>query len=199
MFNRNWVIVLLCAVMASCANTSVISHWQDADNKNTYKLPMIIGVSDSQQTRQLYEKHFVSELKKNQVTAIPSYTLIDSKHIITRDIVVNAIKDTEIDAVLVSYLVSAETEVVDRNDSPFNTGYSGSADNNQISATIIANRGRSRDEEVFILKNDLFDVRKKALIWSVQTKTVAPESIDEVITDVVELLIKEMNADGIFK
>jgi len=198
MFNKNWLAVLLCAVLASCANTNVISHWQDAENKITYKHPMIIGVSDSQQTRRLYEKYFVSQLKKHHVDAIPSYTLIDSKHIITRDIVLNAIKDTDIDAVLVSYLVSAESEVVDRNDSPFNTGYSGSADDNQISATIISNRGRSNDKEVFVLKNDLFDVRKKALIWSVQTKTVAPESIDKVITDVVELLIKEMSADGVF-
>ena len=159
---------------------------------------MIIGVSDSQQTRRIYENHFVSELKKKNIDAVASYTLINSKQIINRDTVVAAIQGTEIDAVLVSYLVSADEEVRHQN-SPLNTSYSGSVENNQISATIVSTRGRSRTGEVFVLKNDVYDAASKELVWSAYTKTVAPESIDEVVTDVTELLIDKLIDDEILK
>ena len=159
---------------------------------------MIIAISDSQQTRQIYEKYFVEELKKNEIRSTPSYKLINSKQEISREVVIEAIEDTDIDAVLVTYLVSAETEFKERL-SPLNTGYSADVDSNQISATIVSNRGQSREEEIFVLKNDIYDAKNKKLVWSVLTKTVGPESVDEVVTDVTALLIKQMFDDGLLK
>jgi len=195
---KNIIILLLSVLTASCANTSLIDSWKKTEHAGFIKHPMIIGVSDSQQTRQIYEKHFVAELKKKNITATASYTLINSKQKIDRETVVEAIRDTEIDAVLVTYLVSADSTLKHR-DSPIGNTYSGSADNNQISATIISNRGRSRSEEVVVLKNDVYDVRSKSLVWSAQTKAVGPESIDEVVTDVTQLLIDAMFSDNLLK
>ena len=195
---KNVVVTLMCLVVASCANTRLKETWMLEDHKKTYHQPMIIGISDSQQTRRIYENHFVSELKKKNIDAVASYTLINSKQIINRDTVVAAIQGTEIDAVLVSYLVSADEEVRHQN-SPLNTSYSGSVENNQISATIVSTRGRSRTGEVFVLKNDVYDAASKELVWSAYTKTVAPESIDEVVTDVTELLIDKLFDDEILK
>lgn len=195
---KNVVVTLMCLVVASCANTSLKETWMLEDHKKTYHQPMIIGISDSQQTRRIYENHFVSELKKMNIDAVASYTLINSKQIINRDTVVAAIQGTEIDAVLVSYLVSADEEVRHQN-SPLNTSYSGNVENNQISETIVSTRGRSRTGEVFVLKNDVYDAASKQLVWSAYTKTVAPESIDEVVTDVTELLIDKLFDDEILK
>lgn len=203
MFNKsskvkNVVVTLMCLVVASCANTRLKETWMLEDHKKTYHQPMIIGISDSQQTRRIYENHFVSELKKKNIDAVPSYTLISSKQVINRETVVAAIKDTDIDAVLVSYLVSADEEIRHQN-SPLNMSYSGSVESSQISATIVTTRGRSRTGEVFVLKNDIYDAESNELVWSAYTKTVAPESIDEVVTDVTELLIGELFADELLK
>lgn len=199
---KNLVVLSILAVMAvaisSCANTSMIESWKDAEVARSYKHPMIIGISDSQQTRRIYEKYFVAELKKKKISATPSYELINSKQKMNRETVVAAIKGTEIDAVLVSYLISADVEIKHR-DSPLGATYSGSAEGSQISATIVSSRGRSRSEEVFVLKTDLYDVQSKTMVWSVQSKTVGPESIDEVVTDVTALLIERMFSDGIIK
>jgi hypothetical protein len=193
------IIMLVMAVaIASCSNTSLIENWKETEAGRVYKHLMIIGVSDSQQTRQLYEKYFVAELKKRKITATPSYQLISSKQEINRETVVAAIQGTEIDAVLVSYLVTADSEIKHR-DSPLGASYSGTAEGSEISATIVTNRGRSSSEEVFVLKNDLYDAQSKTLVWSVQTRTVAPESIDEVITEVTALLIDRMFSDGVLK
>ena len=80
---KNFIVILFLLVMgiviASCSSTSLIQSWQETEPGHAYKHIMIIGISDSQQTRQLYEKHFVAELKKRNVIATPSYKLISSK------------------------------------------------------------------------------------------------------------------------
>ena len=199
---KNFIVILFLLVMgtviASCSSTSVMHSWKEAETGHVYKHLMIIGITDSQQTRQMYEKHFAAELKKRNVTATPSYELISSKQKMNRETVVAAIQDTEIDAVLVTYLVSADAEITHR-DSPLGASYSGTAEGSQISATIVTNRGRSRTEEVFVLKNDIYDAKSKTLVWSVRTRTVGPESVDEVVTEVTELLIDRMFSDGIVK
>jgi len=195
----NYFIILVLGLMiASCSNTKVIQDWTAEGHDKTYQHPLVIGISDSQQTRQIFEKYFVSELAKNNVTATPSYTLISSKQKMNRETVMKAIEGTEIDSVIVTYLVSSETEVM-YHESPLSQGYSGDPDSTKVSATLVSTRGRTSSAEIITLKNDLYDVETKTLIWTAQTRTVAPESIDEVVTDVTSLLVDQLLSDGILK
>ncbi|VAW52757.1 hypothetical protein MNBD_GAMMA05-546 [hydrothermal vent metagenome] len=195
-FNGKSVVTLFaCLVIVSCASTKMTDSWVDEREDKVFKHPMIIAISDSQQTRQIYEKHFVSELKKKDIVSTASYTLISSKQKLNREAVVNAIKGSEIDSVLVTYLVLADSKIK-VHESPVNMGYSGNVDELKISDTLISSRGRSNTTEVVGLKNDLYDVASKKIVWSVQTKTVGPESIDQVVTEVTELLINQMFSDG---
>ncbi len=191
-------VLFLCAVIASCASTSLTQSWKQPELEHTYKHPMIIGISDSQQTRRIYENYFVAGLKNRNITATPSHTLINSKQKINRETVVKAIQGTEIDSVLVTYLVAADSEMR-HHDSPLNTGYSGSAETHMVSDTLVTTRGRSSSTEVIGLKNDLYSVESKSLVWSAQTKTVAPDSIDHAIIEVTELLIDELLSDNVLK
>ena len=191
--------LLLSVFLTACASTSLVESWKQPDVSRSFKHPMIIGISDSQQTRRIYENYFAAQLNKKNISATPSYTLIGSKQAINRDTVLNAIQGTDIDSVLVTYLVSADS-VVTHYDSPLNpTSYSGSPDDNMISATLISSRGRSSSSEVVGLKNDFYDAQSKAMIWSAQTRTVAPDSIDSAITEVTKLLIKQLFNDNILK
>ncbi len=189
-------ILFLSLLFVSCANTSITQSWLEKEQAKTYKHPMILAITDSQQTRRIFEKHLVSGLKENNITATPSYTLLNSKQKIDREAVLNAIKGTEIDSVLVTYLISADSEMKYHN-SPISMGYSGNVENTMISDTLVATRGRYSSTEIIILKNDLYDAQSKTVVWSVQTKTVAPHSIDEVVTDVTELLIGQLLDDNI--
>ncbi|MDT8281757.1 MAG: hypothetical protein RQ982_02970 [Gammaproteobacteria bacterium] len=191
---------MISVLAASCTGTHLVDSWVEPGHAKPYKYPMIIGVSDSQQTRQLFEKYFVAQLKKKNISATPSFILIDSKQKMNRETVVKALADTDIpiDSVIATYLVAAETEVK-HHDSPLANTYADSADDIRISATIVSTRGRTSDTEIFFLKTDLYDAQSKTIVWSAQTKTVAPESIDEVIENVVVLLIDKMMSDGILK
>jgi len=193
-----FIVLLFGLLTTACSNTKVIDDWVDDGLEKTYHRPMIIGVSDSQQTRQVYEKHFVSELAKRNIEATPSYMLISSKQKMNRDTVIDVVKGTEIDSVIITYLVSSETEVM-HHESPLSQGYSGDPESTLLSSTLIASRYRTSNTEIITLKNDLYDVETKSLRWSAQTRTVAPESIDEVVTDVTELLVNQLIDDGVLK
>ena len=195
---KYYIVLALSVFIVSCASTKVTENWVHAEHSKPYRHPMIIGISDSQQTRQIYEKHFVSELKKINVTATASYTLINSKQKMNRETVLKAIEGTDIDSVIVTYLVSSETEVK-HHESPLSQGYSGDIEGSRLSATLVSTRGRTSSAEIITLKNDLYDVQTKTLIWTTQTRTVAPESIDEAITDVVDLLVGQMISDNVIK
>ena len=195
---RYFIVLALSVFIVSCANTKVIENWRSAENREPYKHPMIIGISDSQQTRQIYEKHYVSELKKINVPATASYPLINSKQKMDRETVLKAVQGTDIDSVIITYLVSSETEVK-HHESPLSQGYSGDIEGSRLSATLVSTRGRTSSAEIITLKNDLYDVQTKILVWTAQTRTVAPESIDEAITDVIDLLISQMISDNVIK
>jgi hypothetical protein len=192
------MIVVMSVFIASCANTEVTQSWHDSDLNRVYERPMIIGISDSQQTRRVYEKYFVDELKKVNVDAIPSYKLISSKQKMNRETVVKAVRGTDIDAVIVTYLVSSEHEIKYL-ESPLSQGYSGDVESSRMSDTLISTRGRTSSTEIITLKTDLYDVKTKSLVWTTQTRTVAPESIDEVVTEVTALLIEQLLGDGLIK
>ncbi len=196
---KNYMVLVLGILLASCANTKVIDHWLDAEHSRAYSHPMIIGISDSQQTRRIFEKHFVAELKKLNITATPSYELISSKQKMNRETMINAIQQRDdIDSVIVTYLVSSEQNV-QYHESPLNHGYSGDIESNRMSDTLVSTRGRARNAEVVTLKTDLYDRQSKSLVWTTQTRTVAPESIDAIITDVTALLIEHLLRDDVIK
>ena len=187
------------SLLLACSHTSLEDSWKEPDHDRSYSKPLIIGVSDSQQNRQIFEKQFVKKINEYQAEAVPSYTLISSKQKINRETVVETVRGTDIDAVLVTYLVSAEYEMK-YHESPVNAGYSGSSETDMMmSSTIISKRGRSRSEEIISLKTDLFDVSRKQLVWSAQTETVGPESIDHTIIEVTDLLVKQLVDDGLIK
>ena len=192
------LVAMLFTLIASCANTSITQQWMEPQIKQIYKRPLIIGVSDSQQTRRIFENHMVAELHKKNIVATPSYTLINSKQKISREAVTNAIKGTDIDSALVTYLVSADTEVKLR-ESPLDNSYSGNMADMEVSSTIIARRGRYNVSEIISLKNDFYDVASESIIWTLQTKSVAAESIDRIVIDVTALIIKQLYDDNLFK
>lgn len=198
-FLRHVTIIFFSVLVASCAGTSIKDSWVE-ENHPPFNHPMIIGISDSQQTRQIFEKHFVAELKKRNISATPSYKLINSKQELNRKTVVAALtaSDIPIDSVLVTYLVPEEAKV-NHGKSPLSGGYADAGDRIQMSETVVSTRGHGDSTEIVFLKNDLFSVETRSIVWSAHTKTVAPPSIDKAIEEVVDILIDKMISDNILQ
>jgi len=182
--------------LTACTGTSIVRDWHAEDFETGYSNFFIIAISDSQQNRRIFENLLVTKLKDLGIEATPSYTLISSRETIDKETVVSAVTESEIDfdAVLVTYLVDTETEV-HYQDSPITETYSGSPDTNMLSSTLIGTRGRYNVDEIIELKNDLYDVAARELVWSINTRTRGAESIDELIIQVTETIRDELLSD----
>ena len=200
-------VIIFTLFVNACANTKVTQSWEQehAEAKRSYKKPMVFVISDSQQTRRIYEDSLIARLKDAGVSAVPSYLLIDSKQVTqeTVDISVerfnqSAYDNVPIDSVLISYL-AVEDKELSKQDSPLGESYSGDAGDNMLSATLIVGRGRFNNNEVVPLKNDLYDVKQKSIVWSAQTETDDLTTIDALVLSATEVLVEQLVDDEVFE
>lgn len=187
--------LIISLMLSACTGTSIVQDWQDDMVDNKYRHIFIVAISDSQQNRRIFENLLVEDLRELGIKATPSFEQISSKITIDKESVTAAIRGTDVDAVLVSYLVANDSEIR-VHDSPVGQTYSGSADTNMMSATLIGTRGRYDIDETVELRHDLFDVSKRELVWSIQTRTKGPESIDDLIVEVTDIVRDQLDSDG---
>lgn len=199
------IIITSCFIIGACANTTVTQSWaQQDDAPHTYKQPLILVISDSQQTRRIYEDSLTKALKEEGVAAVPSYLFINSKQKINRGTVDSAVQyanqnsNVLIDSVLISYLAVVDKELT-MQDSPLGETYSGDMDDNMLSSTLIVGRGRFNTKEVIPLKSDLYDMQEKSIVWSAQTKTDDLTTIDALVLSVTEVLVEKLLDDEVFE
>jgi hypothetical protein len=196
--------------ISACTNTKLIQTWSDPHNEAFYKDIMVVGISDSEQTRRAYESYFVASFQDQGIESLASYTLInhedenkiDGEKGSFRAIVESAIKGSEIDAVLVTHLVLIENEEIYRPSLDYqpvygvpyyNAPYYGSMHGyHGYVTTYVQQPGYYTEEQTYTLESSLYDVKTEELVWTTRSRTFAPDSIDETIKDVSDLIISDL-------
>jgi hypothetical protein len=197
-------------LLSSCASTKITQSWVDPDIETLYKDLLIIGVSQSEQTRRAYESYFVEELRENAIEAEASYRLIKSNEEIDRDTVKNAIKGLDIDGVLVTHMVAVDEETIYRPSAGYAYGgaYGGYYRGGHYGSLYsyyphvngyVHDPGYYTTHETYTLETSLYDVKTEELVWTARTRTFSPESVDEVIADLTTLLIKDLQEKNLIK
>ena len=190
-------------LISSCANTKISQSWVEPDHNKAYNDILVIGIAESEQNRRAYESHFVEDLKAIGVEGEASYKLIKESKI-NREVVTNAIKGMEIDAVIVTHLVGVDEETIYRPSMDYmpmyGGGYYGGLYSYYPHVTNYVHRpGYYTTHETYTLETNLYDVESEELIWSARSRTFAPESVDQVITDLTRLLIKDLSEKNLIK
>lgn len=199
-------------VISGCTNTKLVQTWSDPDNEASYKDIMVVGISDSEQTRRAYESYFVASFQEKGIKSLASYTLIshedeqkiDGERGAFRSIVESAIKDSEIDAVLITHVLSIEEDDVYQ---PFYVypGYSSEVYYENVYgyhgyvATYVQQPGYYSEKQTYTLESSLYDVKTEELVWTTRSRTFAPDSIDETIKDVSGLIIDDMKSRNLIQ
>jgi len=198
----NMLTLLLGTVLAvsSCANTKISQSWVEPDNNKVYKDLLIIGVSDSQQNRRAYETNFAEQLRKIGIEAEASYKLIRSDQTINRETVKKAIAGLDIDGVIVTHVLAVDEETVYRPTVEYPVmygGYGGAYYGGLYTYyphvnTYVTSPGYYTTHQTYTIETNLYDVGTEELIYSAHTRTFAPDSVEEVIVDLTNLIIKDM-------
>ena len=152
---------------------------------------LVIAVTDKQDSRRAFERHFVTLLKATGVKSVSSVNAIpipaDQK--LEKEAILKAVQKFGNDAVIVSHLVGVEkTEVY--NPAPRSyTGFYGYYDNVYGH---VHGRGYYSTTSIVRLETNLYDVKSEKLVWSGKSETWNPATDKQLNEEVVKEVIKEL-------
>ena len=187
----------------SCASTKVTSVWMDSKKAGTsYNDILIIGIAEEEHNRRLFEEQFTAQLNAAGVESEVSYRALPEGTTINRETVTAAIKGKDIDAVIVTHMVSVEEETVYRQNMDYRPTYgyyNGLYNYYPHVNNYVQQPGYYTTHDVVILETNLYEVKSEELVWSAQSRSFAPESAKEVIDELVNLVIKDLKEKGLIK
>ena len=201
--------IVVCIFLASCSKTKFSKQWIDEDfDKEPYDDILILAVADKKGNRIDAEDFYVKKLSEAGINAIPSYDILPKTEEITKESVGAAIDGLQLDTAIVMFATGITTEeyYIPARRFGVYSGYGyghahyGSFYNYYPHAyTYVWVPGYDNTHHVITLETSLFDLETGKMVWSGQSNTFAPDSVDDVIKNITELTIKEMKNKKIFK
>lgn len=156
-------------VLGGCAGLTLDRTWVDPTYGGAaFKKVFVIGWMPDPQVRRTFEDGFVSALKNRGLDGVMSHTLIPNVDTVKRAGVVEAVKTTGADCVLVTRLVRRETRRVtveqptwsmDTMDEMYQWAPGPQASTEQ-------------DYQLSILETDLYDAKSAKIVWTGQSSSL---------------------------
>ena len=201
--------IVICIFLASCSKTKFTKQWIDEDfNKEPYDDILILAVADKKGNRIDAENFYVEKLSEAGINAIPSYDILPVTKEITKESVGAAIDGLQLDATIVMFATGITTEeyyIPSRRFGVYagygysHAHYGGFHNYYPHAINYVWLPSYDNTHAVITLETSLFDLETGKMVWSGQSNTFAPDSVDDVIKSITELTIKEMKKEKIFK
>ena len=196
-----FVILIFVVLLSGCASTHITSVWIDPENTRIVDDLLIIGVSDSNHKRRIYEDAFVSEFEKQGVSVMPSYEVIARARYPDIEYILDEISNTETshNAVLVTHIADYEEysyrhppslravpyKYFSRRHGSYRTAY-----------RYIHTPSYVSHHTNTVLETNLYDRQTGALLWSAQSESKDPPSIQKLMKDLAKKVNKELVTAG---
>ncbi len=168
----------------------------------SYNDILVIGIAEQEHNRRLFEEQFTAQLNAAGIESEVSYRILPEGTSINRDTVGAAIEGKNIDAIIVTHMVSVEEETVYRQNMDYRPTYghyNGLYNYYPHVNTYVQQPGYYTTHEVVMLETNLYEVKSEELVWSAQSRSFAPESAKEVIDDLVKLVIQDLKEKELIK
>lgn len=209
MKKNNIVFTLLILALAfSCSPSSkIIGSWTGPDTPSEpYESIFVTGISSNLVARQTIENDINTHLKERGVTAVSSFDIIPPGFKATeenKEATLTAIKEGGSDAILTIALLdqTSETRYV-----PGTTMYSPMMYGGYYGRfygyysyynPVMYNPGYYSTDKTYYLEMNLYDVQTETLVWSAQSETTNPSSIETFSRTFSELVVHQLIKDGL--
>jgi len=200
--------LLLMLAVSGCASTTLVSSQITAGAPTrTYSSLLVVGISETPSTRQVFEEVFADELGKRGIKAVSSYTISGLRNRSTRAAFAEALKTTGSDGMLTTRLVSVKnrrdtktgfvmtvrgTDIVDYYDY-YGDYWEGienyaSFDSRQVDEIL---------STVTTLETSLFDAGTGGLVWKGTTNELHAERLISSTKDLADLVLDALSNAGL--
>jgi hypothetical protein len=180
-----------------CTPTKITNTWKDDGYRGApFSDLFVIGVAKEENTRRAFENKFVEKLQAAGVQAVASSSVMPSDQKIEKEAILAAIEKLEIDAVLITRLVSLTEEEI-RSPSTSEYGrrddYHGRYYGDYSTAYGYTRQPAHYTTSVRVgLETKLYDVGTEKLVWAAASKTANPKSKIKLFDSVIEALVRDL-------
>jgi hypothetical protein len=194
-------LALLIALATGCgARTDLTEVWRARIAAGPVQRVLVIGVSEKESSRRLFEDHFSEELRKRGVHAVPSYERLPGGERMTEPAIRGVIAQESLDAVVVTRLVKVEQEqrYVPPQTHIIPGGYYGGWYGYYgVGYDVVSSPGYWRTVTIVKLETHLYDAGSKDLLWAAQSDTFNPSSGEDTIRSATKAVTRRMASDGV--
>ena len=189
-----WIVygVFFGVFMIACAGTKLThTRLDETYQGKPVSNILVIAITHNKENRQSFEDKFVAQLKAVGIEAVSSVDVIpippDME--LKKEEILKAVNKFKNNAVIITHLVGVEEKesyVPPERHRGGYYGYYGWAYNHTHEP------GYYLSKTLVRLATNLYDVKTEKLIWSGQSETLDPGSINQIIDDVIDVLIKDL-------
>jgi predicted GNAT family acetyltransferase len=170
-------------------------EWRDEGFSGQLNHVLVIAAVDQAGQRRAIEDDYVEALTAVSVTAVHSYSLIDSDQPLSRETVEQAIEGQGFDAVLVTRLLGVEE--VEEYQPPVHYDHYRSYHRYYQRSLNYSSPGYYRKYKILTLESNLYDTATQDLVWSMQSETIDASVPEDVVEAQIKLTINRLTEAGL--
>jgi hypothetical protein len=214
MMKHRWVAAFALVLVFGCAKSTTTSFSQSYRNpgyeQTSFKRLLVIAVASDPTNRQAFEDSLASAIAEQGGTAAPSYTLLPEGERVSEDQLYQVIQQGGVDGVLLIRLLAVEKESSYTPPKEYNKprtryypagagwgyGYGGYYGWYGTTYAAVHEPGYIDTNTTLKLETNLYSVATNDLVWTGQSETMHPDSIDETRTSITTAVAAELKSEG---
>jgi hypothetical protein len=194
-WKRLAAVLLMAAGLAACSSFSLTNVWRSPDFKGPpVAKVLVVGVSNNETSRRIFEDGFVKALQASGVAAATSYGPMPESGKVSKERLQSAIRQSGAEGVLITRLVRVDKQV-DVMAAPVPMGFRGGYYGWYGSAW--AAPAMVDTYNVVSFETTLWDANREAVIWSGTTEAIESSNVAKAAADMAQVLIERMKKDGV--
>jgi hypothetical protein len=205
----NLIVLTFSILLSACGTSTMITgSWRKPNaTANGYRKIFVAAMSNNIPAKQAVENGLQAQLQQSGLTVIKSIDIFppdyNTQSNQKKELVFGKIQQTNADGILTIALLRKETENrFVRTGGAYYPGMRFGYYNNFWSYynnwyPYLYTPGYYDEEKVYYLETNLYDAKSEQLIWSAQSKTYDPSSIQGFLKGYVKSIYKRMVKDGL--
>lgn len=194
---------MLVSFLTGCASSSIkpVTTFQDPAFENAaFKDALVIGVAGSYESRANFERHMASTLNASGIKGTAYYAVIGRNKEITRSDVSDAVRARGFDAVILTRVLSQETDVSEKRGastaSAIRRGDEPVIDLFRYDYEVLNNPSTINVNSTVVLSTEIFSAADEKRVYAMQTTVSDKENIQYLIEEAVEKIVAHIRKDG---
>lgn len=194
------LVSIAATIAASCApQTEVVKLYDDpARTSQTYKRLLVVDLSSDQNQQQRFEDEVALRLRREQVEAIPSHTLLNASAGLLQDDINRVSDEIGADGILITHIASVDTRVdnVEGREEIQSTCRRGDpVDYFLYDHKVLREPDSVRFAHTVIVITNLYNAGSHDRVWTIQSTCFEKASMAGALLDEANAIVHQLHID----